>query len=64
MKKGAAVTLIRKMCEEKTKRKQREKFEKWKFLYIASKQGVQVLTQMRTLHMQYLTSPEQSMIHS
>ena len=43
MKQGAAIALMCRISKENQRRVRREKFERWKFSYLAVKQGVKIL---------------------
>jgi len=50
---GASCALVSKLIQHKLQKILRVRFEKWKFQYLALKEGVQVYTQMRTQHLNY-----------
>ena len=42
-----------KLIEKKENRAAQRRFEKWKFAYLSNKEGFHVITQTKTLDMQY-----------
>ena len=49
---GAAAMQLVKLVQLKEKRALRNKFDKWKFLYLSNREGFQVITQTKYLEMQ------------